>query len=168
MTEFKKKIFRCIAGRNGFALGPVHTNAPSLQRYLVPKYNLGTRSRICHAGLLVLTGPKRHPGWQRRSAAPTHAINPISENDDSSHPGNQKLTLEDQFLGQVGIELEEQFVLQQYFALPFLDIDREGFGQLLVGAIRESLRIEVAAARASSRPAFRRPGRGRGSGRRSI
>jgi hypothetical protein len=43
-----------------------------------------------------------------------------------SQARDEEFFLEEQFLGEVVIEAEEEFILEQDFALPFLDIDGQG------------------------------------------
>ena len=41
----------------------------------------------------------------------------------SLQPRDQQLPLENQFLWQIGIELKEELILHQHFALPLLDVE---------------------------------------------
>ena len=59
-------------------------------------------------------------------------------------PGNQQLALEDEFLGQVGIQLEEEFILHDELAMPLHAVDLLDLSEALGSdVLLDALHVEV-------------------------
>ena len=61
-------------------------------------------------------------------------------------PGEEQFALEDQFLGQAGVELHEQLILHQDFAPPFVFVNRLDLLEPLGGEVRQAGQIEAVGA----------------------